>query len=79
MKRYRSRPRLAEYRKKLRSIKLITLAKLFFVGVIVSVVGFFVVVTALSFTLPPPDQIVRREGFSTKILDRTAKFCMTFL
>lgn len=49
------------------------LAKLGFLGII----GFFlilvIVLPLLSFGLPSPDKVVRREGFSTKILDRNGK------
>ena len=46
------------------------LAKFAFLGVIVLFLGLFVVLPLFAFNLPSPDKIVRREGFSTKILDR---------
>lgn len=54
-----------------RRLRLIRLAV---VGIALSVLGFFVVLTGAfvwySRDLPSPDRIVRREGFSTKILAR---------
>ncbi|OGM75173.1 hypothetical protein A3H21_02845 [Candidatus Woesebacteria bacterium RIFCSPLOWO2_12_FULL_42_8] len=73
VKRYRYNQGFSKYRNKIKSTKLLTVAKLIFIGVVLGVVGFFVIVTVLSFTLPPPDQIIRREGFSTKILDRNGE------
>jgi 1A family penicillin-binding protein len=56
-----------------RSKRIAKLSKIGFIGVI----GFFVVLILLfpifAFTLPSPEEIVRREGFSTKILDRNDK------
>lgn len=49
------------------------LAKYGFIGVIVLIIASFVVVPLMSFNLPTPDNVVRREGFSTKILDRNGK------
>lgn len=52
------------------SRNIVKFAKFGFLGI----VGFFVVLTIvlplISFGLPSPDKVVRREGFSTKILDR---------
>ena len=41
-----------------------------FIGLIICVVLAFVAIPLFAFTLPAPDKIVRRDGFSTKILDR---------
>ena len=49
---------------------LVKLAKFSFLGVVVAFLGLFVVLPLFAFNLPSPDKIVRREGFSTKILDR---------
>src|SRR3989304_8059227 len=49
------------------------LAKLAFLGVIGFFVLSFVVFPLFAFNLPSPDKIVRREGFSTKILDRNGE------
>lgn len=56
-----------------RSKRIANLAKLAFIGVILLVVGIFIVVPIFSVTLPSPDQVVRREGFATQILDRNGK------
>ena len=56
-----------------RSRLLVKMAKLLFLGVIVVFLGLFVVLPLFAFNLPSPDKIVRREGFSTKILDRNGK------
>jgi len=53
-----------------KSRRLVRLAKLSFIGVIILFLGLFVVLPLFAFGLPSPDKIVRREGFSTKILDR---------
>lgn len=46
------------------------LAKLAFLAVIGLFVLSFLVLPLFAFNLPTPDKIIRREGFSTKILDR---------
>jgi len=45
-------------------------AKLAFVGVIGLFLIAIIIFPLLAFNLPSPDKIIRREGFSTKILDR---------
>lgn len=55
------------------SRRLVKLAKLAFLGVIILFLGSFLVLPLLAFNLPSPDKVVRREGFSTKILDRNGK------
>ena len=55
------------------SQRLVKFAKLAFLGVILLFVGSFLVLPLLAFNLPSPDKVVRREGFSTKILDRNGK------
>ncbi|MEK7112858.1 MAG: transglycosylase domain-containing protein, partial [Patescibacteria group bacterium] len=49
---------------------LMRLAKLSFLGVIGLFILSFLILPLFAFNLPTPDKIVRREGFSTKILDR---------
>lgn len=49
------------------------LAKLAFIGVIGIFLVSFVIFPILAFSLPSPEKIVRREGFSTKILDRNGE------
>lgn len=56
-----------------KSRKLVKLAKLGFIGVIILMVGLFIGIPLLSLTLPSPDKIVRTQGFSTQILDRTGQ------
>jgi 1A family penicillin-binding protein len=56
-----------------KSRKLVKLAKLAFIGVILLMIGLFVGIPLLSLTLPSPDKIVRTQGFSTQILDRTGQ------
>ncbi len=46
------------------------IAKFGFFGVIGLFVLSFLIIPVLAFTLPAPDEVVRRDGFSTKILDR---------
>lgn len=55
------------------SRKLVKLAKFGFLAIIVGFLGLFIVLPLFAFNLPTPDKIVRREGFSTKILDRNGQ------
>lgn len=57
----------------LKSRRIVKLAKLSFIGVILLFVGSFVVFPLFAFNLPSPDKVIRREGFSTKILDRNGE------
>lgn len=58
-------------REKIRnSRKLVKWAKLLFLGVVGVVILSFFVLPLFAIGLPSPDKVVRREGFSTKILDR---------
>lgn len=56
-----------------RSRLIMRLAKLAFVGVILMIIGVFVGLPLLAYDLPSPDKVVRREGFSSKIVDRNGK------
>ena len=70
----RRRRRLGSFGKSYeRSKQLVKLAKLAFIGVIVLFLASFVIFPLFAFNLPSPDKVVRREGFSTKILDRNGK------
>src|SRR3989304_1853402 len=70
----RRRRRLGSFGKSYeRSKKLVKLAKLAFLGVIGIFLASFVIFPLFAFNLPSPDKVVRREGFSTKILDRNGK------
>ena len=53
-----------------KSRRLVALAKYGFMAVIAGFLLLFVILPLFAFNLPSPDKIVRREGFSTKILDR---------
>lgn len=55
------------------SKNIANLAKLGFLGVIGLFLVLIIVLPLMSFGLPSPDQVIRREGFSTKILDRNGK------
>lgn len=61
------------YNRSERSRKIAKFAKFGFIGVIVFFVIAFLVVPIFAFDLPSPDKIVRKEGFSTSILDRNGK------
>ena len=56
-----------------KSRQLVKMAKLAFIGIIGLFLASFVIIPLFAFTLPSPDKIVRREGFSTKILDRNGQ------
>jgi 1A family penicillin-binding protein len=55
------------------SHKLALFAKLGFLAVVFLLLASFIVIPLFAFNLPSPDKVVRREGFSTKILDRNGK------
>src|SRR3989344_7513132 len=48
-------------------------AKFGFLGILGLFVFLIIALPLMSFRLPSPDKVVRREGFSTKILDRNGK------
>jgi 1A family penicillin-binding protein len=56
-----------------KSRQVVKIAKLAFVGVVVAFLASFLVFPIFAFNLPSPDKVVRREGFSTKILDRNGE------
>lgn len=53
--------------------RLAKFAKFGFIGVVLMTILAFIAIPLFAFTLPSPDKIVRREGFSTKILDRNGE------
>lgn len=53
--------------------KFVKISKLSFLGIIALFIGLVVLLPVFAFNLPSPDKIVRKEGFSTKILDRNGK------
>lgn len=55
------------------SRNLVKYTKYGFLGVIALFILAVIVLPLMAFTLPTPDSVVRREGFSTKILDRNGK------
>jgi len=67
------RDRLKRGRGVKRSRRLLAWTKLVLFGVIGIFLVSFVVFPIIAFSLPSPDKIVRREGFSTKILDRNGE------
>lgn len=56
-----------------KSRKIVKFAKLGFLGIVVLFLSLFIILPLTAFSLPSPDKVVRREGFSTKILDRNGK------
>jgi len=68
------RKRLTPAEKRLRMIKLVRLgAILFFVSVIGGFIAFFAMYAWVAKDLPQPGQVIKREGFTSKILDRNGK------
>lgn len=66
--------RLTEAQLKLRRAQLIRFGAIaLFFMVVLGIASFFALFAYYSKDLPKPGQIVRREGFSTKIFDRTGK------
>ncbi len=64
-------PSASSPRSKLRGLKIVRALSFFsLIGMAVGIVGFLLVSTIISATLPDPQKIVRHEGYSTKILDR---------
>lgn len=55
------------------SAKTLARARLILIGAVLFFLASFVVIPLLAFNLPSPDKVVRREGFSTKILDRNGE------
>src|SRR3972149_1656914 len=52
------------------SKKILKISKFAFLGVVGLFFATFLLLPLFAFNLPSPDQVVRREGYSTKILDR---------
>ncbi len=66
--------KLTPAQKQLRKFRLIRwLAISIFAGIVLAIIAFFVLFAYYSRDLPQPGQVVRREGFSTKIYDRHGK------
>ena len=74
MWRSRRRQRIREHTSGLFTSKNIAkYAKFGFLGIVGLFIFLIVALPLMSFGLPSPDKVVRREGFSTKILDRNGK------
>ncbi len=56
-----------------KSRNIAKLAKFGFLGIIAVFLIAVIALPLMAFTLPSPDKVIRREGFSTKILDRNGK------
>ena len=69
----RRRSRYSKFSGVANSERVAKIAKLAFVGVIFVSLLSFIVFPLFAFNLPSPDKIVRKEGFSTKILDRNGE------
>lgn len=67
------RQRLRRIQRVKKSRKIVTWTKYAFLGTIGAVIVFFVALPLLAVGLPSPEKVVRREGFSTKILDRNGE------
>lgn len=52
---------------------VVKLTKIAFLGVVILVLASLVIIPLFAFNLPSPDKVVRREGYSTKILDRNGE------
>lgn len=62
------------YTNKAQNTKRILLAvRIGFITIIVGFLALFIILPIFAFNLPSPDSVIRREGFSTKILDRNGK------
>jgi 1A family penicillin-binding protein len=70
----RNLDRFTPAEKQLKKIKLIRLGAMLVLGsIILGIVGFFGVFAWYSRDLPKPGQVVRRDGFSTKVYDRNGE------
>lgn len=76
-KTYKNRSRLRKRRRYIastnsvvRSRRFVLFTKYAFVGVIVGFLALFIILPLFTFNLPSPDEVMRRDGFATKILDR---------
>ena len=68
---WRDRLRRSERTKKSR--RLVALAKLILIGTVAFFLLFLFILPLTAINLPSPDKIVRKQGFSTQILDRNGK------
>jgi len=69
----RSRNSRSRYLGPLSSRDILKIVKISFLAVVGLFIATFILLPLFAFNLPSPDKIVRREGFSTKILDRNGE------
>ena len=72
-KRHYPRRRFFETEGVKKTRRIVKLTKLAFLGVVVLFLGSFIIFPLFAFNLPSPEKVVRREGFSSKIMDRNGK------
>lgn len=65
--------RFDDVKTRLRALHWAKIAKFGFIAALVGSVLLFLAIPLLAFNLPSPDSVIRREGFSTKILDRNGE------
>lgn len=58
---------------RLKNVRWAKVAKIGFIVAVVGSLALFLAIPLLAFNLPSPDSVVRRDGFSTKILDRNGE------
>lgn len=57
----------------LQTKRFLFLTRILFLLIIAGFVALFIILPIFAFNLPSPDNVIRRDGFSTKILDRNGK------
>ena len=67
------RDRVRRSQRVVKSKKLVSLAKLIFIGAIGILLISFLVLPILALNLPSPEKVVRHEGYATQILDRNGE------
>lgn len=65
--------RFGAIKERLQALHWAKIAKFGFIAALVGSILLFLAIPLLAFNLPSPDSVVRREGFSTKILDRNGE------
>ncbi|BCX14910.1 MAG: hypothetical protein KatS3mg088_593 [Patescibacteria group bacterium] len=56
-----------------KSRRVLFFAKIAFLSLLALFIAFLILIPLFAFNLPSPDKVVRREGYSTKILDRNGE------
>lgn len=67
------RDRLRRRKNLQKSKRVAKFAKLGFLAVLLGFISIFIIIPVFAISLPSPDKIERKEGYSTKILDRNGK------